>query len=310
MAATQFTLIAPPSLQRLDVFLAESLANHSRAQIQRLIEAGHVLVDGQPPTKTGLKLQGGEHIIVNVPPPAPSRLQAETLPLNIIYEDHNLLVIDKPAGMVVHPAPGHSSGTLVNAVLGHVPDIEGVGGEKRPGLVHRLDKDTSGLIVVAKNEITHRFLQTQFKDRTVRKVYHALLYRSLPTPTGRIEAPIGRDANHRQRMAVTTLDKGREAVTEYHVLHQFTHHTYVSAEPKTGRTHQIRVHFAYMNCPIVGDTLYAGPLARQSLPGLPRGLTRQFLHAAELTLKLPDNQTRTFRSPLPADLHSLLVALQ
>lgn len=289
--------------QRLDRALADHLPQLSRTQIQRLIDEGQVIVDGHKPTKSGLKLSGGEKITVHVPEPAPSDLQPEKIPLDIIYEDNDLLVIDKPAGMVVHPAPGHPTGTLVNAVLGHIPDIEGVGGERRPGLVHRLDKDTSGLIVVAKNDAAHQFLQAQFQDRTVKKTYHALLVGHLPTPTGRIEAPIGRDTRHRKRMTITAANDGRDAITEYHTQATFAHHTLVTAHPKTGRTHQIRVHFQFMGCPIAGDTLYATP---HSLSHTPPQLNRHFLHAGKLELKLPGNIEKIFDCPLPADLQTVL----
>lgn len=305
----RFVVEAAPGEQRLDVMLAEALEDVSRAQVQRLIEAGHVTVDGVVPRKTGLKVYGGEHVIVDVPEAAPARLQAETIPLDVVYEDQDVIVINKPAGMVVHPAAGHHAGTLVHAVLGHAPDIEGVGGEKRPGLVHRLDKDTSGLIVLAKNDRAFRYVQAQFKARTVRKMYLALVYGQLPSPTGRIEAYIGRDPRNRQRMAVTIPEKGREAITEYQVRETFSRYSLVEVEPKTGRTHQIRVHLTSLGCPIVGDALYAGAPARQPLPGFPKGLTRQFLHAAELSLQLPGKVEHTFRCPLPDDLRNLIVDL-
>ncbi len=296
--------------QRLDRALVEQLPELSRTQIQRLISAGRVTVDGQQPAKAGLKLAGGERVVVHVPAPAPSDLKPEAIPLDIVYEDADLLVINKASGMVVHPSPGHTTGTLINAVLAHAPDIEGVGGEQRPGLVHRLDKDTSGLIVVAKNDRTPQFLQAQFKARTVRKVYDALVVGHLPTPTGRIEAPIGRDPRHRKRMAVTTLSRGREAITEYHTRATFKHYTYVAAKPKTGRTHQIRVHFQFMGCPIAGDVLYAShSMKRDKLASDPGVLARLFLHAGKLKLQLPDNTEKMFECPLPDDLQTVLDSL-
>lgn len=296
--------------QRLDRALVEQLPELSRTQIQRLISAGQVTVDGQQPAKAGLKLAGGERIVVHVPAPAPSDLKPEAIPLDIVYEDTDLLVINKASGMVVHPSPGHTTGTLINAVLAHAPDIEGVGGEQRPGLVHRLDKDTSGLIVVAKNDRTHRFLQAQFKARTVHKMYDALVVGHLPTPTGRIEAPIGRDPRHRKRMAVTTLSRGREAITEYHTRATFKHYTYVAAKPKTGRTHQIRVHFQFMGCPIAGDVLYVPhSMKRHKLASDPGVLARLFLHAGKLKLQLPDNTEKMFECPLPDDLQTVLDSL-
>jgi 23S rRNA pseudouridine1911/1915/1917 synthase len=238
-----------------------------------------------------------------VPLPVPTTLTPEKIPLTIVYEDEDCLVIDKPAGMVVHPAAGHPTGTLVNAILGHDPDLEGVGNEQRPGIVHRLDRDTSGLIIVAKNDRAHRHLQKQFKDRLAHKVYLALVFGTPPSPTGLIDAPIGRDLKNRQRMAVTQTDHGREAVTAYRTLESFRLFTLVEAEPKTGRTHQIRVHLTFLACPLVGDNLYATPRSvNVSLPGL----HRQFLHSARLTLTLLSGETRTFESPLPADLQAAL----
>ncbi|MBI5082350.1 MAG: RluA family pseudouridine synthase [Chloroflexi bacterium] len=292
---------------RLDRFLASALPDLSRTHLQRLIEDGFVTVDTVAVSKTGMRLTGGERITVRVPPPAPTDLLAESIPLNVIYEDSDLIVIDKPAGMVVHPSAGHASGTLVNAVLGHDPDIEGVGDEARPGIVHRLDKDTSGLIVVAKNDQAHRYLQAQFKDRATRKIYLALVVGRPKTQVGRIEAPIGRDLKNRQRMAVVPASKGREAITEYRVRESFKNFTLVEAEPKTGRTHQIRVHFGFLGCPLAGDALYA---TRQSSGMKIEGLTRHFLHAHRLTLKLPSGEERTFESPLPDDLEKVLRELR
>jgi 23S rRNA pseudouridine1911/1915/1917 synthase len=292
---------------RLDRFLASTLPDLSRTHLQRLIEDGFVTVDHVAVSKTGTRLTGGERIVVRMPPPAPTDLLPESISLAVIYEDDDLIVIDKPAGMVVHPSAGHASGTLVNAVLGHAPDIEGVGDEARPGIVHRLDKDTSGLIVVAKNDQAHRYLQTQFKDRTTRKIYLALVAGRPKTQVGRIEAPIGRDPKNRQRMAIVSASKGREAITEYRVRESFKNYTLIEAEPKTGRTHQIRVHFAFLGCPLAGDTMYA---TRQSAGMKIAGLTRHFLHAYRLTLKLPSGEERMFESPLPGDLEMALLWLR
>ena len=292
---------------RLDRFLASALPDLSRTHLQRLIEDGFVAVDNVAVFKTGARLTGGERITVRVPPPAPTDLLAESIPLNVIYEDGDLIVINKPAGMVVHPSAGHARGTLVNAVLGHDPDIEGVGDEARPGIVHRLDKDTSGLIVVAKNDPAHRYLQAEFKNRAARKVYLALVVGRPKTQAGRIEAPIGRDPKNRQRMAVVPESKGREAITEYRVCESFKNYTLIEAEPKTGRTHQIRVHFAFLGCPLAGDVLYA---TRQSAGMKIEGLKRHFLHAHRLTLRLPSGEERMFESPLPDDLETILRELR
>lgn len=286
--------------ERLDKFLVQQLPDFSRSRLQGLIKEGLVTVNGEAVTKTGYELEGGSQVEVTLLPAQPVDLLAEDIPLNVIFENDDLVVVDKPAGMVVHPAVGHAQGTLVNAVLAHDPDMEGVGGELRPGIVHRLDKDTSGLILIAKNDRTLHWLQDQFRLRKVRKVYLALSDGRPPTPTGRIEAPIGRDPSLRKQMAIVAEEKGRPAASEYKVLEAFPHHTLFEVHPETGRTHQIRLHLAFIGCPIVGDPLYGH--RRVSLP-----LGRQFLHAARLTILLPgESQPRTFESPLPEDLQQAL----
>ncbi|MEK7324080.1 MAG: RluA family pseudouridine synthase, partial [Chloroflexota bacterium] len=277
MTTRIISLTADQGGDRLDRYLAQALPDLSRSQLQRLIDDGFVTVNHVLVTKASTKLASGDEVVVRVPPPAPARAAPEDIPLDIVYEDADLIVIDKPAGMVVHPAAGHPGGTLVNAVLAHAPDLEGVGDEQRPGIVHRLDKDTSGLIVVAKNDRAHRHLQTQFRDRLAQKFYLALVVGHPPTPVGRIEAPIGRDPKNRQRMAV--LPEGnataREAITVYQLLESFKTFALLQAEPKTGRTHQIRVHFTFLGCPLAGDTLYA---SRRSAGIKLPGLNRHFLH--------------------------------
>ena len=292
---------------RLDRYLAAALPDLSRAQIQRLVEDGFITVDHARASKASLRLSGGEKIVVRIPPPAPARALPESIPLTVVYEDGDLIIVDKPAGMVVHPAAGHPGGTLVNAVLAHAPDLEGVGDEARPGIVHRLDKETSGLIVVAKNGQAHRYLQAQFKDRAAQKMYLALVIGHPPTPTGMIDAPIGRDPKNRQRMGIVRGERGREALTEYHTRETFKHFTLLEALPKTGRTHQIRVHFAFLGCPLAGDALYS---TRQAAGITLPGLHRQFLHAARLTLQLPSGPVRTFESALPDDLQEVLTQLR
>jgi 23S rRNA pseudouridine1911/1915/1917 synthase len=289
---------------RLDVFLTEKLPHLSRSRIQNLIRDKFVQVNGEIPIKTGHLLEGSEEILLIEPEPESSNLKAEKIPLDIIFENDDLLIINKPAGMVVHPAYGHFTGTLANAALGHDPELKGVGGEKRPGIVHRLDKDTSGLIVVAKNDAAHQWLQDQFKDRTVSKTYLALVDGHPPTPTGRIEAPIGRDPSHRQKMAVTPENRGRSSVTEYFTKETFPFYTLLEAHPLTGRTHQIRVHLAFVGCPVAGDTIYGHK--KISL-----GLTRQFLHANRLKICLPgETEPRTFEAPLPEELQVCLENLR
>ncbi len=290
--------------QRLDKWLAERLPDHSRTEIQRWIREGLVRVNGRA-SKPGYKLEPGDVVEVDVPAPVPyEEVKPEPIPLNILYEDDDLLVIDKPAGMVVHPAPGHTSGTLVNAILYHCPDLRGVGGVERPGIVHRLDKDTSGLILVAKHDRAHRELQRQFKEREIEKAYLALVEGHLQPKEGRIEAPIGRDKRHRKRMAV--IRDGREAVTEYRVIAYYDDYTLVEVYPLTGRTHQIRVHFAFIGHPLVGDTVYGRRKQR-----LKPWLKRQFLHAHRLRFRLPrTGEWVEFTSPLPEDLQAVLDKLQ
>lgn len=290
--------------ERLDKYLVAELPEFSRARLQALIKEGLVRVDGELAPKTGYKLEGGEAIEVLVPPPEPSDLIPEDIPLDIIFENEDLIVINKPAGMVVHPAAGHRAGTLMHAALAHAPEIEGVGGEQRPGLVHRLDKDTSGLILLAKNDRTQRHLQNQFQKRQVEKTYLALVDGQPPSSTGRVEAPIGRDTRDRKKMAVVPAGRGREAITEFRSLENFPNHALLEVDLHTGRTHQIRVHMAFIGCPVAGDTVYGR--RRPSLD-----LSRQFLHAARLGLKLPGERVkRTFEAPLPDDLQTVLDSLR
>lgn len=290
--------------ERLDKFLVTCLPEFSRARLQGLILDGLVEINGRTAKKGGQELSHGDQVTVHIPPIQSVGLVGEDIPLDVIFENDDLLVINKPAGMVVHPAAGHESGTLVHAVLGHEPDIEGIGGEERPGVVHRLDKDTSGIIVVAKNERAHRWLQDQFRLRKVEKVYLALVDGKPPTPTGRVEAAIGRDPTQRKKMAITTLAKGREAISEYKTLETFPHHTLLEFHPHTGRTHQIRLHCAFLGCPIVADGVYG-----HKKPSI--HLQRHFLHAARLKITLPgEKQARLFEAPLPAELSKALEGLR
>ncbi len=291
-------LVNDHSTERLDRWLADQLGDQSRSSVQRWIEDGLVLVNGRQ-ARASHRLSPGDQIAYSRPLPEPSALAPEAIPLAILYEDGDLLVIDKPAGLVVHPAPGHPAGTLVNAILHHCPDLQGVGGVQRPGIVHRLDKDTSGLLLVAKNDRAHRHLQAQFKDRTIAKTYLALLVGHLEPSRGRIDAPIGRHPHHRQRMAVLPTG-GREAVTDYEVIDYYSGATLVTAHPRTGRTHQIRVHFASLGHPVVGDVVY-GPRRDRF------GLERHFLHAHRLRFRRPsDEADLDFSSPLPPDLQAVL----
>jgi 23S rRNA pseudouridine1911/1915/1917 synthase len=267
-----------------------------------------VTVDGEL-AKPSHKVRQGEEVVVLLPAEESQEPLPETIPLDIVYEDQALLVVNKPAGMVVHPAPGHPGGTLVNAVLAYCPELA-TSEDDRPGIVHRLDRDTSGLILVAKSEKARRALQRQFKERQVHKAYLALLNGHLQPAWGRIEAPVGRDPHHRQRM--TVLAGGREAATEYHVLEQFAHqvgpaageYTLVEAEPVTGRTHQIRVHFASIGHPVVGDGVYGK--RKTSLP-----ISRQFLHARRLGFKHPSTGQRLeLEASLPEELAAALELLR
>jgi 23S rRNA pseudouridine1911/1915/1917 synthase len=280
--------------------LAECLPQSSRTRIQDWIRAGRVRVDGLAVRKPGQQLCGGENLLVEIPDVRPSSLEPEAIPLEIIFENQDLLLVNKPPGMVVHPAAGHSSGTLVHAALSHAPDLRGVGGEARPGVVHRLDKDTSGLILLAKDDLTHQYLQRLFRDRGIEKTYLALVDGHPPTPSGRIEAPVGRDPRQRKRMAVVPAARGRSAATHYRVVESFRDHTLLEVHPETGRTHQIRVHLAFVGCPVVADRVYGKKKA--SLP-----VGRQMLHASRLRLTLPGAaEAREFEAPLPEDFVSAL----
>ncbi|MEN8241451.1 MAG: RluA family pseudouridine synthase [Chloroflexota bacterium] len=290
--------------QRLDLFLVEHLPEYSRSFLQGLIQSGMVSVDGTPRRKTGTRLNAPQLIEITIPESVPSELVPEAIELDIIHEDRNLIVVNKPPGMVVHPSAGHQQGTLIHAILAHAPNIEGVGGVQRPGLVHRLDKDTSGVIVLAKNDRTHQHLQAQFKDRLVEKTYIALVDRHPPTPTGRIEAAIGRDPRNRQRMAIVPETKGKMAISEYKVLESFPHHSLLEVSILTGRTHQIRLHLTFLDCPVVGDLSYG--LKRRTLP-----VDRQQLHAQKLGITLPgENKLTSFEAPLPDDIRQTLKELR
>lgn len=290
--------------QRLDRFLVACLPDYSRTRLQALIKDGYVLVDGQVARKAGQWLEAPAEVRVTLPANQPSQLLPEDIPLNVIFENQHLMVIDKPAGMVVHPAAGHFSGTLVHAALGHAPEMEGVGGEQRPGVVHRLDKDTSGLILLAKDDKTHRWLQDQFRQRKVQKYYLALVDGQPPTSSGRIEAAIGRDSRHRKQMAILPEGKGRQATSEYRTLESLGEHTLLEVKPITGRTHQIRLHLAFIGCPVAGDRLYGR--RNSSLP-----IDRHFLHAHRLSITLPgDTQPHNFEAPLPGDLVAVLATLR
>lgn len=290
--------------ERLDRALSEALPELSRMQWQKLIREGQVMVDGIR-AKPSYRILGGEALVATIPEIVEPEIAAESIPLDIRYEDSDLIVVNKPPGMVVHPSLGHASGTLVNALLAHCPDLEGVGGERRPGVVHRLDKDTSGLIIAAKHDQALWHLQNQFKQRTVSKGYLALVHGSLQPPEAIIDAPIGRDPRHRQKMAVVVSETGdsRSAQTAFRALTYYDDYTLVECRPRTGRKHQIRVHMAYIGYPIVGDGIYGRRKDRT-------GLKRHFLHAAELTFRRPsDDEELHITAELPEDLAQVLRVL-
>jgi 23S rRNA pseudouridine1911/1915/1917 synthase len=289
-----FQFNSPVSNIRLDRYLVQVLPQFSRAYLQELIGQGHVLVNGQK-TRASQRLNKTDRVTVELPP-LPAYPLAEPIPLAVIYEDNDVLVIDKPAGLTVHPAPGHPSHTLVNAVLAHCPG-PAMGSElMRPGIVHRLDKDTSGLMVVVKNDFAREYLVAQFKARAVTKGYLVLVKGRLSPEQGIIEAPIGRDPRRRRRMAI--VEAGKEASTKYQVRKYLDDYTLVEVSPVTGRTHQIRVHLSAIGCPVVGDPIYGTKSAH---------LNRQFVHAYRLGFRLPSTgEYQEFASPLPMDLEQAL----
>lgn len=281
---------------RLDKYVSEHCPGLSRTQTQKLIVNGYITINGRL-GKASLKLNIGDKLVVTVPV-ITNHLQPESIPLNIIYEDDDMLVIDKQAGLTVHPAPGHPTHTLVNAILSHLSSMPDTGDRQRPGIVHRLDRDTSGVMVVAKNSNAHQNLTDQFKSQSVVKIYQVLIKGHLTPEEGIIEAPVGRDPRYRQRMAVVAESRGREARTVYHVIENIGDYTLLEVRPETGRTHQIRVHLAAIGYPVVGDKVY-GVKSEY--------LSRQFVHAYLLGVKLPSTGKYVeFTSPLPQDLSKVL----
>jgi len=302
--------------ERLDRFLAGQLPELTRSQLKRLIDDGQVRLAGDP-VKAGLKLRGSEAIEVVLPEPQPVAAAAEAIPLTVLYEDPHLIVIDKPAHMVVHPAPGHHGGTLVNALLHHCTDLSGVGGALRPGIVHRLDKDTSGVMVATKNDLAHQQLARQFKAHSIRRCYRALVHGLVQNEKGTIDRPIGRHPAQRLKMSGSARC-GRRAVTHWQVLRRYDRDrlTLLDLTLETGRTHQIRVHLAEMNLPVVGDPLYGNPklargVADPQLRKLLEQLDRQFLHAWQLGFIHPESGSElTFRAALPEELARIVAYLE
>jgi len=294
-------LIAREGGERVDRYVARQLPSLSRSRIQGLVRGGLVTVNAKA-VKPSYRLEAGDEVVVCIPAVEESELVAQDLPLKVVYEDQDLVVVDKPAHLVVHPAPGHKSGTLANALLARYPDLP-VDDDGRPGIVHRLDKDTSGLLIVAKNESARRHLQAQFKEGQVTKVYLALVEGEVEPSSGVIDAPIGRDARSRKRMAVG-ISGGRQAVTEYQVLEHLSGFTLLEVRPRTGRTHQVRVHLAFLRHPVVGDKAYGR--RKQHLE-----LDRQFLHAHRLCFRQPSSGKQLeLVSELPADLAGVLEKLR
>jgi 23S rRNA pseudouridine1911/1915/1917 synthase len=297
--------VAPDAAgERLDRWLADHVVDVSRARLQSLIEDGHVLVDGVA-RKRAHRLHGGEAVDVDVPPREPDDLEPEPIALVVVHEDDDVLVVDKPAGMVVHPGAGNARATLAAAALAHAPAIATVGGRHRPGIVHRLDKDTSGLLVLAKTARAYDSLTRQLAARTVSRRYVAVVHGRVRAASGVVDAPIGRDPHHRQRMAVRPVDKGKRAVTRWRVVERFPHHTLLDVTLETGRTHQIRVHMASLGHPVVGDRVYGGKVAAaQPFAGLA-------LHAAGLSFLHPaTHEVHHFTASLPSRIESLLCQLR
>jgi 23S rRNA pseudouridine1911/1915/1917 synthase len=291
----EYVLVADIAGVRLDKFVGERCPELSRTHARQLIDEGLITVNSKA-VKPSLKLAPGDRVNVTIPPEPTSALEPENIPLNIIYEDADLLIVDKPAGLAVHPAPGHPTHTLANAILNYLPNLAEDADSLRPGIVHRLDKDTSGLLLVAKNRVAQANLSEQFKSRTVSKAYLVLVKGKLTPEKGIIEAAIGRDPRHRQRMAVVA--KGREARTDYRVIRYYGNYSLLEIKPETGRTHQIRVHLAAIGFPVVGDATYgiASP-----------HLSRQFLHASKIGFSLPSTGKYVeFELPLPPDLEQAL----
>jgi 23S rRNA pseudouridine1911/1915/1917 synthase len=308
---THLSFVVPPDSagERLDRFLAGEVPNYSRSQIQRLIDDGQVVVARVKVTKSNVQLREGDEIAVTLPDAVAATPTAQDLPVEILFDDDDLVVVNKPAGMVVHPAAGNPDGTLVNALLHHVKNLSGIGGEARPGIVHRLDKGTSGVMVVAKHDVSHRELSRQFHDREIEKEYVALVW-GLVQQRKRIEASIGRDPKNRQKMT-TRASHAREAVTRVTWARDLRGLTLLRVTIATGRTHQIRVHLNAIGHPIVGDALYGG--VHRRVPAQFRAvqrLTRPFLHAERLAFTHPGTGERlSFSAPLPTDLEEVLVAV-
>lgn len=296
--------------ERLDAFVTRSVTDLTRSAVQRLIESGMITVDGRE-EKPSFKLRGNERVLVRIPPPVAATPAAEDIPLDILHEDSDLVVINKPRGMTVHPGAGTSHGTLVNALLGHCTDLSGIGGELRPGIVHRIDKDTTGIIVVAKNDRSHEHLSRQFREHTIKRVYVALVFGSPKQDKGRIESIIGRHPVDRKKMSGKARH-GKQAITHWRAIARFPGMTLMQLRLETGRTHQIRVHLSEAGYPLVGDPVYGGAgktasIANPQLRELVKDLDRQALHARTLGFIHPaTGQYMEFDTPLPEDMQRII----
>ncbi|MEK6684697.1 MAG: RluA family pseudouridine synthase [Nitrospirota bacterium] len=305
IVSQEFTVTPKFAFERLDHYLIRQQVHPSRTFLQRLIKEGDIRVNGLV-VKPHYKIRPGDRLVCRIPTPTPLDLVPEPIPLDVLYEDSALIVLNKPAGLVMHPAPGHYTGTLVHALLAHCKDLSGIGGRERPGLVHRLDKDTSGVVVVAKTDSAHRSLSLQFKNHSIRKQYQALVVGRLRKNSGTIDLAIGRDRWERKKISHRTA-RPREAKTVYRVIERFAAATRVEVLPQTGRTHQIRVHFASLQHPVLGDRVYGGrPAILESVPA-----DRQMLHAERLGFIHPEHRDYVeFSAPLPADMERALEILR
>ncbi|GCL35596.1 pseudouridine synthase, RluA family protein [Sphaerospermopsis reniformis] len=303
---TAINLLVQEKTERLDRYLSSAIPDLSRSRVQQLIEQGHVQVNDQVCTSKKINLKLGDRICLEIPAVQPLELVAEDIPLDILYEDEQLLILNKPAGLVVHPAPGHADGTLVNALLAHCPNLPGIGGVQRPGIVHRLDKDTTGAIAIAKTDIAYQHLQAQLQAKTARREYLGVVYGAPKTESGTVDLPIGRHPQDRKKMAIVPIEEGgRSAITHWQVKERLGNYTLIHFQLETGRTHQIRVHSAKIGHPIVGDPVYgSGRSIGVNLPG-------QALHAWRLKLQHPiSGDWIEVTAPLPQTFTTLLEVLR
>lgn len=301
MDIMELQITAEENGTRIDSFLSEELEELSRSYVQKLIGDGLIQVN-EKNVKSNYKVKTGDKLLVQIPDATPVDILPEEMNLNIVYEDSDLLVVNKPAGLVVHPAHGHYSGTLVNGLLAHCTDLSGINGKMRPGIVHRIDKDTSGLLMIAKNDMAHQHLAAQLKEHSIRRAYYALVQGIISEPAGLVDAPIGRHETERKKMAVT-LKNSKEARTHYYVKERFAKQTFIECRLETGRTHQIRVHMAYLGHPLVGDPLYGTRKNNLDFPG-------QALHAYALGFIHPrTGEEMYFEAPLPEHFQTVLKTL-